>query len=212
MRICIRDYRFLAAIVLAVLLAPVSAAPHIPGFDTALARSQERLGGPLHLSGRRDGAARLKLYADEVEFYRRRNRLVATGNVLLWEPDHQIAAERADFDAVTQLGTFYNASGFAALGKLADVSQFGTLQPDVQFYGETIEKIGRRNLHHLAWRLHLVRAGQPAMGNDVGLHPAPRRSLRAAEEHAAEGERDPGAVPAGALLSRSATTTARPAS
>ena len=84
----------------------------------------------------------MKFYADVVDYYPQTNRLLATGNVLLEQVDHQIAADRADFNALTRLGTFYNARGFASLGTRADVSQFGTLQPDVQFYGETIEKTG----------------------------------------------------------------------
>jgi len=137
-------YRLLTAVVVGIVLAPVMAAAQIPGFDNNIrCRSRTLTADHFTCSGNVElEQPGVKLYADEVEFYPKTNRLIATGNVLFWETDHQIAAERADFDAVTQLGTFYNASGFAALGKLADVSQFGTLQPDVQFYGKTIEKTG----------------------------------------------------------------------
>jgi lipopolysaccharide export system protein LptA len=127
-----------------VLLAGLPAAAQIPGFDATVAKTQESLGqdhyrltGDVVLS---QGTTRF--YADVVDYYPQTNRVVATGNVLIQQVDHQIAADRADFNAVTSLGTFYNARGFASLGVKADISQFGTLHPDVQFYGETIEKTG----------------------------------------------------------------------
>ena len=58
----------------------------------------------------------MRFYADHVEYFVDTNRMIATGNVLLIESDHQIAADRADFNAKTRLGTFYNARGFATLG------------------------------------------------------------------------------------------------
>jgi LPS-assembly protein len=116
----------------------------IPGFERALAEIQERLAGNRYLLR---GAVEMtqgtmKFYADYVEYFGDTDRLVATGNVLVIETDHQIAADRADFNAKTRLGTFYNARGFAALGPTSDVSMYGTLDPDVQFYGETLEKTG----------------------------------------------------------------------
>jgi LPS-assembly protein len=130
----------------AVLLAPAVASAQIPGFDDVACRDKTITADHITCSGdvelKQPG---MTLFADQVDFYPKTNRLIATGNVLIEEPDHHIAAERAEFDAVTRLGTFFNASGFASLGKTADVSQFGTLQPDVQFYGKTIEKTGPQN-------------------------------------------------------------------
>ena len=135
--------RFLAVLAAVIALSPTLASAQIPGFDNFTCREQAGTADHFTCSGdvelKQPG---MTLYADQVDFYPKTNRLIATGNVLLEEPDHRIAAERADFDAVTHLGTFFNASGFAALGKMADVSQFGTLQPNVQFYGKTIEKTG----------------------------------------------------------------------
>jgi len=133
-----------AAVLAAVIVAaPAAVSAQIPGFDATLAKTQEVTADYVKWTGdvvlSQPG---MKFFADEVEYYPKTNRLLANGNVLLQQPDHQIAADRADFDAVTRLGTFFNARGFASLGKMADVSQFGTLSPDVQFYGETIEKIG----------------------------------------------------------------------
>ena len=43
------------------------------------------------------------------------DRAVATGNVVFRQGNNQIAADRADFNTKTRLGTFYNASGFATV-------------------------------------------------------------------------------------------------
>src|SRR5215210_4765567 len=116
----------------------------IPGMDNVVAELQEKLASNVFkLTGNVElTQPDMKFYADYVEYYTDTNRLVATGNVLVIQKDHQIAADRAHFNAKTKLGTFYNARGFAAMGLQQDTSSFGTLQPDVQFYGETLEKIG----------------------------------------------------------------------
>src|SRR5437588_3598508 len=136
--------RALILLACSTCLLPAAAAAQIPGFDSTLAKMQESLGQDhVHLTG--DvvlSQANSKFYADEVDYYPKTNRVVASGNVLIQEVDHQIAADRADFNALTRLGTFYNARGFASLGTHVDISQFGTLHPDVQFYGDTIEKTG----------------------------------------------------------------------
>ena len=90
----------------------------IPGFDQVLAQIQERLAGNRYLLREAVEMTQgdMKFYADFVEYFGDTNRMVATGNVLLIESDHQIAADRADFNAQTRLGTFYNARGFATLG------------------------------------------------------------------------------------------------
>jgi LPS-assembly protein len=140
---------FRGSLLAVVLLA---ATPHfaaaqitdIPGFDSVLAQIQERLGDNriLFQEAVEMTQGDMKFYADHIEYYVETNRLVATGNVLLIEPDHQIAADRADFNAKTRLGTFYNAQGFAALGKPAGGPVTpGPIDPDIQFYGETLEKV-----------------------------------------------------------------------
>jgi LPS-assembly protein len=135
----------LAAVAVLCVMPHLAAAQvtDIPGFDRVLAEVQERLGNRYILRTAVEMTqGDMKFYADNVEYFSDTNRLVATGNVLVIETDHQIAADRADFNAKTRLGTFYNARGFAALGATTDVSTFGTLDPDVQFYGETLEKTG----------------------------------------------------------------------
>jgi hypothetical protein len=125
------------------LLLPALAAAQIPGFDSTVAKTQESL-GPDHerLTGDVEmSQPHQRFYADVVDYNPQTHKVVATGNVLIQETDHQIAAERAEFDSLTGLGTFFKARGFATLGPHPDISQFGTLQPDVQFYGEKIEKV-----------------------------------------------------------------------
>ena len=48
------------------------------------------------------------------------------------------------FNTKTSVGTFNNAIGHRAArrARQRNLSMFGTLEPDVYFYGETIEKIG----------------------------------------------------------------------
>src|SRR6202163_1643808 len=96
----------------------------------------------------------VKLYADEAELFSDVHRLVLTGNVVLRQGNNQIAADRADFDTTTRLGTFYNATGFATLQPqrqapprpgVAAVLPPTSQQPNtVFFFGDEIEKIGPR--------------------------------------------------------------------
>jgi LPS-assembly protein len=134
-----------ALIAVAVFVATpqlASAQNDIPGFDSVLSQFFERDG---ELVLMREAVeltqGNMKFYADRVEYHVATRRMVATGNVLLIEPDHQIAADRADFDPNTRLGTFYNARGFAKLGTPADAPTAGPIDPDVQFYGDTLEKV-----------------------------------------------------------------------
>ena len=117
----------------------------IPGFEKVLAQLQRSLDGDcVEL----DQAVEMtqgdmRFYADKVNYCVSTNRMLATGNVLLIETDHQIAADRADFNAKTRLGTFYNARGFATIAPPPGAAPTeGAPEPDVQFYGETLEKTG----------------------------------------------------------------------
>ncbi|HVH28647.1 MAG TPA: hypothetical protein VM818_17905 [Vicinamibacterales bacterium] len=93
-----------------------------------------------------------KLYADDVWYYVEEHRAVATGNVVFRQGSNQIAADRAEFDTNTRLGTFYNASGFATVQPQPPSARPGTVAPPpiagqdtvVLFIGETVEKIGPR--------------------------------------------------------------------
>ena len=56
-----------------------------------------------------------KIYADEAWFYSDENRFLATGNVLFSQGANRIASDKADFNTMTHLGTFYNATGIATV-------------------------------------------------------------------------------------------------
>src|SRR5262245_53975091 len=91
------------------------------------------------------------IFADEADLYDDEHRAVLAGNVVLTQGTNRIAAERAEFDTETRLGTFYNAYGIASLqptrsrqsrtAAFAPPTQAGQ-ETDVYFYGDTVEKIG----------------------------------------------------------------------
>ena len=85
-----------------------------------------------------------KFFADQVEVNVKSGALTARGNVVLQTPTSRIASESAVFNTKTKLGTFTNATGIAQLGERGrqNQSMFGTLEPDVYFYGAEIEKVG----------------------------------------------------------------------
>lgn len=93
-----------------------------------------------------ESGAGLKFFADVIDIFTDPNlRLVASGNVVFTNPEGRLAAERVEFNVVDGTGTFYQASGSLSLGLTADRAQFGNQDPDVYFYGETIEKLSERS-------------------------------------------------------------------
>jgi LPS-assembly protein len=122
----------------------------LPGIDTVRAWYINRLGDDhWKLTGdveiEKDDTT---LYADEAEVFTDRDLIVAKGNVTLTTPTQRISADSLEFNTKTKLGTFHHASGSARIQKDEDVptekSAFGTQEPEVLFYGETLEKIGER--------------------------------------------------------------------
>ena len=85
-----------------------------------------------------------QLYADQVDVYTDEFRLVATGNVVFASQGSRVAAERVEFDTQQLTGTFHSATGSVNLADEVERSMFGTQEPDMHFYGETIEKLGPR--------------------------------------------------------------------
>jgi LPS-assembly protein len=83
-----------------------------------------------------------RFFAEYVEIFQDRNRVVATRNVLVVSPTSRISAERMEFDTKTKTGVFYVADGTASLGDRVDRSMFGTQEPDAMFRGKEIHKIG----------------------------------------------------------------------
>jgi LPS-assembly protein len=90
------------------------------------------------------------LFADEVRAYPQEKRAVASGNVLYIQGNNRVAADRAEMDTETRLGTFFDAWGFANIQpqrQTAPVGGFVAPQlagadTDIYFFGERIEKIG----------------------------------------------------------------------
>ena len=85
-----------------------------------------------------------QLYADQVDIYTDEFRLLATGNVVFASQGSRVAAERVEFDTQQLTGTFHSATGSVNLAEEVERSMFGTQEPDMHFYGETIEKLGPR--------------------------------------------------------------------
>ena len=85
-----------------------------------------------------------KFFADCIDYEKDAHRIVATGNAVFTNAEGRIAADKVEFNTNTGLGTFYKASGLLSLGPKADRRQFGNQEPDVYFFGETIEKVGPR--------------------------------------------------------------------
>ncbi len=84
--------------------------------------------------------------ADQVELFTDTHRLIATGNVVFTSGKNRIAADRLDYNTQTRTGVFTNATGTAVLKDSTEPrparSMFGTSEPDIYFYGKTLEKIG----------------------------------------------------------------------
>ena len=71
--------------------------------------------------------------------------------MLLIQGNNRIAADKADFNTKTRLGTFYNATGIANIQPPRRSSSPGAFAPplnttdtDVYFFGDVIEKIGAK--------------------------------------------------------------------
>ena len=86
----------------------------------------------------------IRFFADVVELAIADNQLTASGNVVFTNSEGQISAENAEFNLADGTGTFHQASGIMTLGPRVDRAQFGNQDPDVYFYGETIEKLPNR--------------------------------------------------------------------
>src|SRR5262249_53541543 len=137
----------------ALLMAAAPAGAQLSfGFDTVRCDDQQRIGddhykciGNVELESKDT-----TIYADEAEVFMNEDRAVATGNVVLTQGNNRIAADRADFNIKTHLGTFYHAWGIAAPQAQRRPVRPGSFAPppvigedtDVYFFGETIEKVG----------------------------------------------------------------------
>jgi LPS-assembly protein len=84
----------------------------------------------------------MQFFAERMQVFHDRGRVVANGNVLFISGGHRISADRMDFDTKTRTGSFFDAHGVVSLGERADRSLFGTQEPDATFWGKEVQKIG----------------------------------------------------------------------
>ena len=91
------------------------------------------------------------VYADDVRVSTDNNHAVATGNVVFSQGNNWIAAEHAEFDTATNLGTFYVATGNANIQPPRNTRPSASAPPpitgqetDVYFYGDVVQKLGPR--------------------------------------------------------------------
>jgi lipopolysaccharide assembly outer membrane protein LptD (OstA) len=138
--------RLLVCLVFTATLGVAAAAAQVPNHNSKQFRMEQfddnhwRLTGQVELEN--EDVPGQKFYANVVDIFTDENRIEASGNVVYETETARVAAERAVFFTRRGTGTFYNASGLASLGEKADRSMFGTLEPDVYFYGSMIEKTG----------------------------------------------------------------------
>ncbi|HUU36213.1 MAG TPA: putative LPS assembly protein LptD [Vicinamibacterales bacterium] len=134
---------FVCTALLAALHAAAASA-QVPGYNSKQFRIEQVNGDHWRFTGQveleNDEVKGQKFYANVVDLYTDSHRLEASGNVLYETATSRIAAERVIFNTRSGTGTFYTASGLATIGERADKSMFGALEPDVYFYGETLEK------------------------------------------------------------------------
>ena len=139
---------FCAALLCLALAPRPTEAQLLPGFNfdsrqftiEQLSETHVRLTGEVEIDGGTWG-----FYADQVDLFSDDSRLVAYGNVVYTAEGSRVAAERVEFNTETLTGTFYNAFGSIVLGEDVERSMFGSQEPDMYFYGESIEKLGPRS-------------------------------------------------------------------
>ncbi|HYE87296.1 MAG TPA: putative LPS assembly protein LptD, partial [Vicinamibacterales bacterium] len=142
--------RLIVTAALALLVLPSTAAAQAGWLQKSFAVEQidadrVRLMREVELEGEAGSAnAGQKFFADDLLLNTRTGELEAIGNVVFMTPTARISADSVTFNTKTQLGKFVNASGIAQLGERGERnrSMFGTLEPDVYFWGESLEKIG----------------------------------------------------------------------
>ena len=159
-----------------------------------------------------------KLYADDVWLYVDQNRAVATGNVVFRQGNNQIAADRADFNTKTRLGTFYNASGFATVQpprQTVRPGRRGASAADGPGHDRLLlRRDGREDrpekIQDHQWRLHHLRPADAAVGFQRRHDRAEPRSLHAAAQRGDERQGRAAVLPAGRSTTRRSERIARP--
>jgi LPS-assembly protein len=108
-----------------------------------LADNHTRFTGEVQIEGGTNDSE-WQFYADQVDIFSDESRLVATGNVVFTSDGARIAADRVEFGIDGLTGTFFNATGSTQIVEDVERSMFGTQEPEMQFWGEVIEKTGSR--------------------------------------------------------------------
>jgi hypothetical protein len=138
------------ALALLLVVTSTASAQLVPGWNTKqftlerLDADRIRLMREVEIEGEKGSPNEgQKFFADDVELNTRTGELTARGNVVFTTPEARISADSVVFNTRTKLGTFTLASGIASLGERGeeDRSMFGTMEPDIYFYGATIDKI-----------------------------------------------------------------------
>ena len=139
-------FRLLSCLVLTAASTVATAVAQVPGYNSKQFRIEQIDAGHWRFTGQveleNEEVEGQKFYANVVDLFTDDNRVEASGNVVYETATARIASERAVFFTRLGTGTFYSAAGLASLGERADKSMFGTLEPDVYFYGEILEKTG----------------------------------------------------------------------
>ena len=126
------------------LLSSRAVEAQIPGIETSISGTTERV-SEFHwkLTDKVEiNNKDMQLLAETVDYFSDTKQLKASGNVVFSQTNQRVSADHIDFNVDTKTGTFYNAYGTMALQVDRKPGMFGTQEPDVMFYGESVEKIG----------------------------------------------------------------------
>jgi len=105
---------------------------------SSIGETSGHLVGPVHIV-----CDDTTVFADDITWDE--TMLRAKGSVLVIQEGLRVTADRAEMNRVTKLGTFYKAAGTARLtDKAIEPSMFGTLEPEISFYAEKLEKLAPR--------------------------------------------------------------------
>jgi lipopolysaccharide assembly outer membrane protein LptD (OstA) len=126
------------------LVSTGTAEAQIPGIETSVSGTTERV-SEFHwrlIDKVEINNKEMQLLAETVDYFSDTKQLKASGNVVFSQANQRVSADQIDFNVETKTGTFYNAYGTMALRVDRKPGMFGTQEPDVMFYGESVEKIG----------------------------------------------------------------------
>lgn len=148
-----RALALLASGLLALVSSAATAVAQTAAGYTVTAYQQEKVGeGHWILRGAVEmSRADVQIFADTIEFFEAQDRAIATGNVVMAQGSQRIAADRADINTRTQLGTFEHATGVASVRapRPRQAPPGGLAMPaaavnDVYYFGDTVERLSEQ--------------------------------------------------------------------